>query len=461
MSTVQPDPGKYGILYVDDEEQALKYFRRGLEKDFRVLTANGVAPAMALLEQDAGSIAVVITDQRMPGKSGVSLLTEVRQRWPAIVRILITAYTEIDSAVAAVNSGAVYKYINKPADFVLLRQILTDAVALHRETVHRDALAETLRQLVAQRRATEEAEAKRDVLQQQLIAASREAGRAEVATGILHNVGNVLNSMNVAAGVVSNTLEQSRMGNLCKGLAMLEEHSQDLVSFITTDERGQRLPSYLSKLAPVLTEEQTVIANAMASLNRNIEHIVQVVQVQQSHAKSIDMRQPVDPKELMEDALRVNQASIEKHAVQVVRDFEQCPILLLDQHSVLQILINLLSNAVNAVNDANTSDKRVTLTIKVNAGGAAPQICFQVTDTGGGIAPENLTKIFTYGFTTRKEGHGFGLHSAANAAREMGGSLTVSSGGPGQGAAFTLALPISREEDAPAPKGESTGKVSV
>ena len=448
MSTAQPDPGKYGVLYVDDEEQALKYFRRGLEKDFRVLTAPGVAQAMALLEQESASIAVVITDQRMPGKSGVSLLTEVRQRWPAIVRILITAYTELESAVAAVNSGAVYKYINKPADFPLLRQILTDAVNLHRETIHRDALAETLRQLEEQRSSREEAEAKREVLQQQLVAASREAGRAEVATGILHNVGNVLNSMNVAAGVVNKTLEQSRIGNLCKGLAMMEEHAQDLISFITTDERGQRLPSYLTKLAPVLKEEQTIIGDAMASLNRNIEHIVQVVQVQQSHAKSIILRQPIDPKELMEDAVRVNQASIEKHGVQLVRDYCQCPILLLDQHSVLQILINLVSNAIHAMNSAEIPSKQITLTLKEIPGGAPPQICFQVTDNGAGIPPENLTKIFTYGFTTRKEGHGFGLHSAANAAREMGGSLTVSSGGPGQGASFSLALPMSREENA-------------
>ena len=113
MSTVQPEQGKYAVLYVDDEEQALKYFGRGLGKDFRVLTAAGVAQAMAILETEGSSIGVVITDQRMPGKSGVSLLTDVRQRWPAIVRILITAYTDIDSAVSAVNAGAVYKYVNK------------------------------------------------------------------------------------------------------------------------------------------------------------------------------------------------------------------------------------------------------------------------------------------------------------------------------------------------------------
>ena len=349
MSNGQPDPASHAVLYVDDEETALKYFARGLGKDFRVLTAPGVAQAMAQLEQHAGTIGVVITDQRMPGKSGVSLLTEVRQRWPAIVRILITAYTDMESAVAAVNAGAVYKYVNKPADFPQLRQILGEALTVYRETLHRDALAETVRALEEQRRATEAAEAQREQLQQRLIAASREAGRAEVATGILHNVGNVLNSMNVSAAVVNNTLEQSRVGNLCKGLAMLEEHAQDLASFLTTDERGQRLPSYLAKLAPVLTEEQAIIANAMASLSRNIEHIVHVVQVQQSNARQVILRQEVNPTDLMEDAVRVNQAKIDQAGVKIVREYAQVPILLLDQHRVLQILINLVSNAAQAL----------------------------------------------------------------------------------------------------------------
>src|ERR1700730_17102211 len=116
MSNTDAVPGRCAVLYVDDEEQALKYFRKGLEKDFRTLIAPSAAQAIAILEQEAASIGVVITDQRMPGQSGVAFLSEVRQKWPSIVRILITAYTDIDSAVAAVNAGAVFKYITKPAD---------------------------------------------------------------------------------------------------------------------------------------------------------------------------------------------------------------------------------------------------------------------------------------------------------------------------------------------------------
>ena len=459
MTPQLTEPGKFAVLYVDDEEQALKYFRKGLEKDFRILTAADVAGALTILEQDASSIGVVITDQRMPGKSGVDLLSEIRQRWPAIVRILITAYTDVDSAIAAVNSGAVYKYITKPADFVLLRQILTEAMGVHREAVFRDAMAQTLHELEEQRQATQEAEAARELLHQRLVAASREAGRAEVATGILHNVGNVLNSMNVSASVVNNTLQESRIGNLLKSLEMLETHANDLASFISTDERGQRLPGYLIKLGPVLRAEQESIANAMTVLNKSIEHIMHVVGVQQAHAKEVVLNESVNPAILFEDAIRVNQPAIDKQGVKLIREYGQVSAAMLDQHRVLQILINLIRNAIRATGGMSDREPQLTLRITIQTQEPSPTIRFEVIDNGCGIAPENLTRIFSYGFTTRQDGHGFGLHSAANAAKEMGGAIKVFSDGPGSGATFALELPLATGsaalETQPTLRGES------
>ena len=455
-----PDPDRPAVLYVDDEEQALKYFQRGLGRDFRILTATGAEAAVAILDREGGKVGVVISDQRMPGRTGVSLLAEVRQRWPAVVRLLITAYTDIDSAVSAVNAGAVYKYAHKPADFNALRQALTEAMGVHRETVHRDAMAATLAALEGQRRATEAAEADRNAaeadrnaaeadrarLHEQLVAASREAGRAEVATGILHNVGNVLNSMTVSAGVVEATVRESRVANLCKGLAMLQEHAGDpaaLAAFLTADERGRRLPDYLSKLAGVLTDERRTIADALASLARNIEHVTQVVNSQQAHAKLVVIRDRVCPAALMAEAVRLSQPAIDRHAVAVDRDWPGAgQLLLLDQHRVLQILTNLVANAVHAVAEGRQAGRAIA--VRVGPGSADDgkrRVAMEVTDNGVGIAAENLTRMFTYGFTTRSDGHGFGLHSAANAAREMGGSLTATSGGPGTGATFRLELP--------------------
>jgi two-component system NtrC family sensor kinase len=445
MRADQSKAETYAILYVDDELQAGKYFRKGLEKDFPILTAGNVDEAMAILEKQNSTIGVVITDQRMPGKLGVELLAQVRQKWPAIVRILITAYSDLENAVAAVNAGAVYKYITKPADLAVLRQILTEAVALHRQTIERDALAATLRELEAQRRATQAAEADREKLQQQLLSASRAAGRAEVATGVLHNVGNVLNSMNIAVTMINNTLTQSRVANLCKGLAMLEEHSAELAQFLTSDERGKVLPGYLNKLAAVLADEQLTIRNEIQSLGQSLEHIGEVVRMQQSYAKDSTVYVPVRPEELMEDALRVNNASIGHHKVQIVRAYADLPVSLMDKHKVLQILINLISNANNALKDRAVGERQMTLKIDSAEREAQQQIRFQVTDTGTGILPENLTRIFSHGFTTRKEGHGFGLHSAANSAQEMGGSLSAFSAGVDCGATFTLELPLKQQ----------------
>jgi two-component system, NtrC family, sensor kinase len=443
MTAETSDLKTHAVLYVDDELQAGKYFRKGLEKDFRILTAGNVVEAMAVLEKEGASIGVVLTDQRMPGKSGVELLTQVRERWPAIVRILITAYSDLDNAVAAVNAGAVYKYITKPADFALLREVLTQGLALHRQTVERDQLAATLRELEEQRRATQAAEAQREVLQGRLISASREAGRAEVATGVLHNVGNVLNSMNTAASVIDKTLQDSRTGYLCKALEMFEEHKNNLTGFLTSDERGQRLPGYLNKLAGVLAEEHKTLTSEMSALRRSLEHIAQIVQMQQSYAKTSTVRAPLRPADLMEDALQVNLAAIGQQEVRIVRQYADIPSAQLDKHKVLQILINLISNAGNVLKDRAAGDKQLTLKIEgIGTDAAQQQIRFQVIDNGTGIAPENLTRIFSHGFTTRKDGHGFGLHSSANAAREMGGSLTAASGGPDCGATFTLELPL-------------------
>ena len=150
------DYKKYAILYVDDEEQALKYFRKAMDKEFTVLVATSVAEANAILDKGADKIGVVITDQRMPGALGVELLKRLRNQWPHIIRLLITAYSEIDDAIDAVNSGAIFKYVTKPADLKELRVTLTAAMELflnqaERETLLRERLGVIQRMIVADR----------------------------------------------------------------------------------------------------------------------------------------------------------------------------------------------------------------------------------------------------------------------------------------------------------------------
>ncbi|HWN96242.1 MAG TPA: PAS domain-containing protein [Methylomirabilota bacterium] len=276
-------------------------------------------------------------------------------------------------------------------------------------------------------------------MQRQLVETSRMAGMAEVATGVLHNVGNVLNSVSVSAVLVGDRLRQSKVTNLCRATAMLREQNGHLADFLISDPKGKLLPDYLSNVADQLARDQTDLIAEMASVAEHIEHIKEIVAMQQSYGKVSGAYENLSAGELVDDALRMNAAAFDRHRIQMVREIDDnVPTVCVDRHKVLQILINLLRNAKYALDRQSAYDKRLVIRV----GLAAPdRVQITVRDNGAGIAPENLIKIFNHGFTTKKDGHGFGLHSGANAAKEMGGSLTVHSAGLGQGAVFTLDLP--------------------
>ncbi len=289
-------------------------------------------------------------------------------------------------------------------------------------------------------------QAMKDELEQtrrRVLDASRSAGMAEVATGVLHNVGNVLTSLNVSASVVSAGLRQSKAETLGRIAAVFEEHRDDLGDFLSNDPKGQRIPEFLASLARHAVEERDHLLREVASLQENIDHIKEIVTMQQAYATTAGVREPHDPAKLMEDSLRMNLGALARHEVDVVREFETCPAVLVEKGKVLQILINLIRNAKYAADEGRDTDRRVTLRVRP----AGPdRVELVVADNGIGLAPELLPQIFTHGYTTRADGHGFGLHSAALAAQELGGTLTVASPGHGLGAAFTLSLPV-----APAP----------
>jgi PAS domain S-box-containing protein len=275
-----------------------------------------------------------------------------------------------------------------------------------------------------------------------LIEASRFAGMAEVATGVLHNVGNVLNSLNVSSTLVADGLRQSKAASLQKLSALVQEHVGDLPAFLTQDPRGRRVPELLATLAANAVAERDRLLAEVQSLQQNVDHIREIVVMQQSYATMAGVVEPLDAVALMEDSLRMNSGALARHEVRVVRDFQPVPAIVAERGKVLQILVNLIRNAKYAADDGGASDKVVTLRI---APGTPGRVLFEVQDNGIGIAPEHLTRIFAHGFTTKKDGHGFGLHSSANAAREMKGNLTVRSAGVHHGATFTLDLPIASD----------------
>ena len=300
----------------------------------------------------------------------------------------------------------------------------------------RDYLNQMTADLEGRERARQIAATVAEDLQHELVTMSRVAGMAEVATGVLHNVGNVLNSLNVSVSVIGERTRASRVMALSRAIDLYAEFPGGLPAFLAT-EKGSVLPGYLSTVSKRLVEENAIVLAELASVTRNVEHIKSIVAMQQSYARPAGVNESVVLAGLIDDALRMGESSFAKHSIDVVKDYAEGIEIVADRHKVLEILINVISNARHALKERPEGIQRLTVTMRATATGAL----IAISDTGIGIPAENLCKIFQHGFTTKVSGHGFGLHASANAARELGGTLTVASDGPGTGATFTLEIP--------------------
>ncbi|TWC23091.1 MULTISPECIES: DAHL domain-containing protein [unclassified Pseudomonas] len=274
--------------------------------------------------------------------------------------------------------------------------------------------------------------------ERELVDAARMAGMAEIATNVLHNVGNVLNSVNISAELVTRKLKNSKTQGLGKAVKMMNEHTEDLGQFMTHDEKGKLLPRYFNELVDSIAAEQALLIDELAQLTKSVDHIKEIVTTQQSYAGAARLIEPLNVSDLFEDALRMNSGALNRHHVTVIKDYQDAPRIMGDKHRLLLVLINLISNAKFAMSHV-PGPREMTLGVRIVD---RTTLCLSVKDRGEGIAPDNLARIFNHGFTTRKDGHGFGLHSCALAAVEMNGRLHVHSDGPGQGALFTLEIPL-------------------
>ncbi|MCC6235241.1 MAG: PAS domain-containing sensor histidine kinase [Verrucomicrobiales bacterium] len=277
-------------------------------------------------------------------------------------------------------------------------------------------------------------------LQREKDISARLSGVAEVASGVLHNVGNVINSVNVSSTLIEDELRQSPVENLSKLAGILRDNAERLGDFMAEDPRGRGITSYLEVVVEHMRQQQERLRAEVAGLRRGVEHIKEVIAMQQSYSSLAGTREILSLPELVEDALRMNEAAFERHGVSVVREFSPTAKVVVDRHRVLQILINLFRNAKYALDEGGATVKELRVRTAVGEQG---QMQVSVIDNGIGVAPELIERIFERGYTTRKEGHGFGLHSGRRAAEELGGTLVCRSAGRGKGAEFVLTLPAS------------------
>ncbi|MDD5457884.1 MAG: ATP-binding protein [Phycisphaerae bacterium] len=293
-----------------------------------------------------------------------------------------------------------------------------------------------LRNEIAERK---QAEKKLKAMQAELMETSRQAGMAEVATDVLHNVGNVLNSVNVSTSLIAEKISGLKIPHLKQVVDMIESHLDNLQEFLTYDQKGKHIPSYLIKVVNLLTEDQADINDKLESLVKNIGHIKQIINMQQLYSRKSGIETPTLLSEVVENAISINNTGFEQQGVQLRCEFAEFPEINIDRQKVLQILVNLVSNAKYSLIHSENKEKFLTIRFyQYND----DRLRIEVSDNGMGIEEENLIKIFRHGFTTKKTGNGFGLHSGALAAKEMAGALFVHSDGAGKGATFTLELPF-------------------
>lgn len=272
-----------------------------------------------------------------------------------------------------------------------------------------------------------------------LVDTAREAGKSEIASGILHNVGNVLNSVNVSSSMLAKKAEALATGDLEALNGIIAEHAEDLGKFVAEDPRGKHLPPFLNAVTEQMASGKQEIVGEIQSLSQGIDRIRDLVNSQQEYVSRKEVIESVDLTTVVDKALDVSENVDSFHrGFEIVREYEELPRVLVDRYKTLEILVNLIQNARQSMEEHDSTVHKLIVRV------FSPDenhVRIEIEDTGLGIEAEQLSKVFDHGFTTKASGHGFGLHSAANAATEMSGTLTARSEGHGQGATFVLELP--------------------
>ena len=258
---------------------------------------------------------------------------------------------------------------------------------------------------------------------------ARQSGRAEVAVGVLHNVGNALNGVNVATNLVHEGLQRSRVSQVKRTATLLTE-----------DPGDPRVPAFLEALGTHLEEDHEVLTERVVSLQADVDHLRRLVGTYRTFARDIDHTEVLSARSVVEGAIELGQSTSPSGALPILLEGDAPRPLLADRRKLLHVLLHLLQNAQTAV-EARGEPGGV---IRVTLDQGDDHLTIRVTDTGDGIPEDRLSRIFEQGYTTRTGGSGYGLHTSALAAADLGGTLTAHSEGPGQGATFTLTLPARR-----------------
>ncbi|MDD5134266.1 MAG: response regulator [Phycisphaerae bacterium] len=282
-----------------------------------------------------------------------------------------------------------------------------------------------------------------EVTYKKLMETAHSAGMAEVAADVLHNVGNVLNSINVSAATLVEKLSKSDIGDLSKLAQLLCAHSGDLTDFLENDPQGKYIPTYLSELSSHLTQQQNETVEKLGAIIKNVKQIKDIVKMQRSYTGIERHQDCVLLQELIENAIEINNAGLQRQNIEVIREYDDIGYILIDRQRCLQAIVNLIDNAARSLSMSN-KDLKILKIRTVRADGLKLRI--EICDNGIGVAAGELNSIFDRGYTTKQTGGGFGLHSSLLAVKDMQGTITAQSSGRDKGAMFIIELPLRKAE---------------
>jgi two-component system, NtrC family, sensor kinase len=263
------------------------------------------------------------------------------------------------------------------------------------------------------------------------------AGMAEIATDVLHNVGNAMVSVTAAMESLESMQAVSKPTGLQQTSMLLDQQQSRLGEFFTDDPRGPKLVDYIRSLAAKSNQQHEQQAHELGKLRQTIQHIREIVAAQQTHAGSEEQMEDVELPTLVEASLTMHKALIDRLGIDLQLNYGSVSSVRTCKRKLLQVLVNLIKNGIESIQEADRPNPRIEIALRNGDG----RVEWSITDSGVGMDRDQLGKAFRHGYTTKLNGHGFGLHFCANAIQQLGGSIQASSPGVGLGATFKVQLP--------------------
>lgn len=276
-----------------------------------------------------------------------------------------------------------------------------------------------------------------DEMNKRVLSSAKRAGMAEVVNTILHNMGNILNSANVSAGVLIDKTSQPDYVEKLKRIAnLINEKSSQLSDYFIKDTKGKLVPKYLMNVTEIIENEHKKIHQELKNIYKQLSFTIDIISKQESAGGTSIFLEPTSLDEILEFAIKTGE--LENTGITIIKNIDREFSISTDKIKLLQILTSLIVNAKESLLESASPNKHITITVNKNN----EQIDIFIQDNGSGISEENLKRLFLFGFSTKKERHGFGLHNSFLLAKELGGSLCAKSDGKNKGATFVLSLPL-------------------